>query len=305
MTRQLPDLEAWAIFATVAARGSFSAAAAELELSNPTVSKALSRLEARLGVSLFTRTSRRLSLTEAGHAALPGATRILAEADRLDAEAVDGGRDPRGPVRVSAPVSFGTAYLAAVIPAFLRAHPFVVLDLALSDRRVDLVAERFDLALRVAAPQDSSLLCRHLCAVRLLPVASPSWLAVHGRPTHPRDLAAHPVLGYSGNAERGAWRFRHPAEGEVVVSPPVRLWSDNADLLLPALLAGDGVALQPEFLVWRALRDGSLEHLLPDWEVPPLVLHLLMPPSPLRPRRVRLVIDHLVRTLAAPPWSAA
>jgi DNA-binding transcriptional LysR family regulator len=303
MTRRLPDLEAWAIFAKVAERGSFSGAANELGLSNPTVSKAIGRLEARLGFALLARTSRRLSLTEAGRASLDRATRILSEGETLEDEAADQSKVPRGLVRVSAPLSFGTAYLGAVLPSFLRDFPEITLDIALSDRRVDLIAEGFDFALRIASLEDSSLLSRRLCTVRLLLVGAPDYFDTRGRPTHPAQLMRHDALAYTGSAERGVWRFSHPQFGEEVVEPPVRIWTDNADMLNPVLIAGQGLALQPEFLVWRELRDGLLEIGIPEWSVKPLGLHLVMPPSPLRPQRVQLLIDYLTKALAIPPWS--
>ncbi|WBO21352.1 LysR family transcriptional regulator [Sphingomonas abietis] len=301
MPRRLPDLEAWAIFAKVAERGSFSGAASELGLSNPTVSKAIGRLEARLGFALLARTSRRLSLTEAGRSSLERASHILSEGETLEDEAVDQSRTPRGLVRVSAPLSFGTAYFGAVLPAFLEAYPEITLDVALSDRRVDLVAEGFDFALRIASLEDSSLLSRRLCAVRRLLVGAPAYFDMRGRPTHPAELMRHAALAYTGSAERGVWRFSHPQFGEELIEPAVRIWTDNADMLNPVLIAGQGVALQPEFLVWRELRDGVLEIAMSDWSVKPLGLHLVMPPSPLRPQRVQLLIDYLASALADPP----
>ena len=303
MTRRLPDLEAWAIFAKVAERGSFAGAAQALGLSNPTVSKAIARLEARLGVALLSRTSRRLSLTEAGSAALVRAGRILQDGEALEDEAAEQSDVARGLVRISAPLSFGTAYVGATLPAFLQDYPEVTLDFALSDRRVDLIAEGFDLALRIAALEDSSLLARRLCTVRIMLVASPAYLDRHGRPSHPAQLKDHHALGYTGGATRGIWRFQHPQFGEETVEPPVRIWTDNADLLNPALLAGHGLALQPEFLVWREIRDGQLEVAMLDWTAPALGLHLITPPSPLRPLRVQVLIDHLAKTLAGAPWA--
>jgi DNA-binding transcriptional LysR family regulator len=305
MTRRLPDLEAWAIFAKVAELGSLAGAAKELGLSNPTVSKALARLETRLGVTLLQRNSRRNSLTEGGRAALARATRILREGEAVEDEAVEQSSIPRGRVRISAPLSFGVGYLAPTLPDFMRTYPGITLDFSLSDRRVDLVAEGFDLALRIARLEDSTLIARRLCTVRLLLLAAPAYLQAHGRPTHPAELGRHEALAYSGGVAPGVWRFAHAQFGEEVVEPRVRLWSDNADLLTPALLAAQGLAIQPEFLVWRELRSGALEIVMPDWTPPPLALHLVMPPSPLRPLRVQAVVDHLSRALAHAPWAGA
>ena len=303
MVKRLPDLEAWAIFAKVAEQGSFSGAARALGLSDPTVSKAIGRLEARLGFALIARTSRRLALTEAGRSALDRATRILREGEAVEEEAGEQTTTPRGRVRVSAPLSFGIAYLGSTLPAFLQAYPDISVDFALSDRKVDLIAEGFDLALRIASLDSSSLLSRRLCSVRLLLVGAPTYFEKHGWPTHPAELVRHCALAYTGGTSRGVWRFSHPGFGEEVVEPPVRIWTDNADLLNPALLAGQGLAIQPEFLVWRELRDGRLAVAMPDWSVTPLGLHLVMPPSPLRPLRVQVLIDHLARELSRAPWA--
>lgn len=303
MTRRLPDLEAWAIFAKVAELGSFARAAQELGLSNPTVSKAIGRLEARLGIALLARTSRRLSITEGGRAALARATRILQDGETIEDEIAAQSATPRGRVRISAPLSFGIGYMADTLPAFIDTNPDVTLDFALSDRQVDLVADGFDLALRIARLGDSSLIARRLCTVRLLLVASPAYLDLHGRPAHPAQLASHRALIYTGGTSPGVWRFAHAEFGEETVQPPVAAWTDNADMLNPSLLAGKGIAIQPEFLVWREIQSGVLEHVMPDWVPPPLGLHLVMPPTPFRPLRVQVVIDHLARSLAKAPWS--
>ncbi|RYF94908.1 MAG: LysR family transcriptional regulator [Caulobacteraceae bacterium] len=300
--RRLPDFEAWAVFAKVAELGSFSRAADELGLSKPTVSKVIGRLEASLGFSLLNRTSRRLALTEAGRASLDRAVRILSEGQAAEDEALAQSTIPRGRVRISAPLSFGIAYLGAALTGFLAAYPEITLDLALSDRHVDVVAEGFDLAVRIASLEDSSLLARRLCTVRLLLVGAPAYFERRGRPSHPGELVSHEAMIYTGGASRGVWRFTHPTFGEAAVEPAARLLTDNADMLIPGLLAGQGLALQPEFLVWRELRDGRLEVAMPDWAPPLLGLYLLTPPSPLRPLRVQVLVEHLARSLADPPW---
>ena len=301
--RRLPDFEAWAIFAKVAQLGSFARAAEALGLSKPTVSKAIGRLEAQLGASLLSRTSRRLALTESGRACLDRAARILSEGEAAEDEGLAQAEAPRGRVRVCAPLSFGVAYLGEALSGFMQAYPEITLDLALSDRHIDLVAEGVDLAIRIAALEDSSLLARRLCTVRLLLVAAPRYLALHGRPTHPGELERHRTMVYMGGATPGLWRFEHPQFGQASVEPPARVLTDNADMLNPALVDGLGLALQPEFLVWRELQAGALEVVMPEWSPPTLGLHLLMPPSPLRPRRVQVLVDHLAGALAHPPWS--
>lgn len=291
----LPDLEAWAIFAAVAEHRSFSGAAATLGLSKATVSKAIARLEARLGQSLFHRTSRRLSLTEAALPLAERARAMLAEAEGAEEAARDGAASPVGRIRVAAPMSFGLAAVAPVLASFLDAHAQVEIDLHLSDARTDIVAGGFDVALRIGDPPDSSLRVRRLCAIPFHIVASPLYLARHGRPAHAAELARHRIFGYSNVP--GPWRMRGPGNEEVVVQPVGPLLANSGDALVPALLAGLGIARLPSFIVGPHLASGALEPILPDWTPPPTALHLLTPPGTLRPARVEALIAWLARHL--------
>lgn len=299
----LPDLEAWALFAKVAETGSFARAAAACQVSQATVSKAISRLEARMKTTLIHRTSRRLTLTDSGRSALDRATRILEEGEAVEAEVTEQSQALRGRVRVSAPMSFGLARLAPLLPGFMTAHPDVRLDVRFDDAQVDLVAEGFDLALRIARLADSSLLARRLCSVRIVLVGAPAYLDHYGRPRHPRDLQTHQALQYAYARHGTTWHFRHPGQGEFSQVMPTRLQVNNADALMPALRAGLGLALQPEFLVWPDLQSGALEAVMSPWEVEPLALHAITPPGRNRPLRVQALIDYLRDALVEEPWA--
>ena len=300
---KLPDLEGWAIFAKVAETGSFARAAAELSLSQATVSKMISRLEARMKTTLFHRTSRSMTLTDSGYAALERAARILEEGESVEAEVREKSTSLCGKIRLSAPMSFGVTHLAPMLPPFMQAHPDVGLEIEFNDKQSDLVSERFDLALRISNLVDSTLLARRLCSVRILLVGAPSYFERAGRPRHPKDLAQHTALQYTYARNGSSWRFRHETHGEFSQSMPVLLNVNNAEALTPALQAGMGLALQPEFLAWQDLQSGALETVMDDWRVDPIALHIVTPPGRRRPARVQAFIEYLAERLTAEPWA--
>ncbi len=303
----LPDLEAWAIFAKLAETGSFTAAAAELGLSGPTVSKALTRLETRFGEKLIHRTSRRFALTETGRVLAVRAAQILAEGEAVEAEEQAKSAAPRGRIRLAAPMSFGIRHVAPALPAFLAAYPEVSIDLQLDDRVIDLVAGGIDVALRIAELPDSGLIARRLCPVRRWVVGTPAYFARHGTPLRPRDLADHACLGYSYLSGGDVWRFQGQVGVEEAVAIKARLSANNADALTASLEAGEGVALQPDFIAWEALKAGRLVAVLTDWAAPPLALNLITPAGGPRSIRTRVLLDFFVSRFAAgvAPWTIA
>ncbi len=295
----LPDFEGWAVFATVAEQRSFSAAAATLGLSKATVSKAVARLETRLGVMLFHRSSRRLALTDSGAALVERAQAMLAGATEAEECAREEAGQPSGTVRLAVPMSFGISHVAPVIARFLDAYPDVSVDLHLSDARVDLVGDGFDAALRIGALGDSSLLARTLRPVTLGLYASPDYLDRHGTPQHPRDLKAHRLFCYSYAASEQALRLTRGQEEQIVLlKGPLR--ANNAEAMIPAVVAGHGIAPLPDFIGVDARRSGAIVQILKEWTAPPVALHLVTPPGRLRPRRVEALIAFLVDALSSP-----
>jgi DNA-binding transcriptional LysR family regulator len=295
---KLPDLEGLAIFAKVVELRSFAGAAEDLGLSKATVSKAVTRLETRLGARLFNRTSRRLALTDAGQGLVEPATRMLVQGEDAESAAMAHSAAPRGLVRLAAPMSFGLSDVAPILPDFLAAYPEVSVDLHLSDATVDLVGMGFDAALRIAALPDSSLVARRLRSVKRYVVGAPAYLEHRGRPTHPGHLAEHGCLGYAYLPTRDTWRFVNPSGEEVSVRPAGPLRVNNADALMPALIAGLGLAVMPDFIVDAALADGRLEVVMPDWTPPSIALHLVTPPGGPRPARVEALVAFLASALS-------
>jgi DNA-binding transcriptional LysR family regulator len=294
----LPDLEGLAIFARVAELRSFSRAAGELKLSKATVSKAVSRIEARLGARLFNRTSRRLALTDAGQNLAIRAAAMLAQGEAAESEAMSQSAAPRGLVRLAAPMSFGVLYIAPLLPDFFRTFPGISIDLHLSDAQVDLIGDGFDAAIRIASLPDSSLMARRLCDMPIHLVAAPAYLKERGRPRHPLQLAEHAGLSYSYQLTQDTWRFRRKDGETATVRPSGPLRVNNGEAMLPSLIAGMGIGVLPQFIVRDALSKKQLEIVLPDWSLPASSVHWLTPPGGPRPKRVEALADFFAVRLA-------
>ena len=295
--QKLPDFEAIAIFAKVVELRSFAAAAAELALSKATVSKAVTRLEERLGARLFNRTSRRLALTDAGRTLSGRAAQLLADGEAAENEALAQSAAPRGLVRLAAPMTFGVKVLAPLLPEFLAQYPEVSVDLHLSDAMVDLIGEGFDVGVRIASLPDSSLVARRLCAIPRYTVAAPAYLERYGRPTHPMHLAQHKCFGYAYLSTPGTWHYTNADGEQATVRPSGQLRANNGDAVLPALIAGLGIADLPEFIVGEAIAAKQVEVILQGWKQVEGAAHLVMPPGGPRPARVEVLIEFVASRL--------
>ena len=294
---RLPDLEGLAIFAKVAECRSFADAAVQLQLSKATVSKAVSRIESRLGARLIIRTARRFELTDAGQQLVGRAAHILAEGEAAEDVTQAQARAPQGVVRLAAPMSFGTLQVAPLLPDFLAAFPEISVDLHLSDAMTDVIGEGFDAAIRIAIQPGASLFVQRLCEMPRYLVASPAYLDKHGRPRHPLKLAEHRCICYSYTMTTEVWRFAKGSKS-VSVRPSGPLRVNNGDAMMPALIAGTGLGILPEFFLREAIESNQLERLLPDWSVPLGAVYWVTPPEAPLPKRVEVLGNYLIEKLA-------
>ncbi len=292
------------VFASAADLGSLSAAARLLNMSQTMATKHVAALEERLGVKLLHRSTRRLTLTEAGRVYLEAVERILDEVDGADAEAAAGAAEVRGTLRVNAPVSFGVREIAPLIPAFSKAHPHLTIDLGLNDRQVDLVEEGWDIAIRIGGMKNSSLVARKLSSCRTVICAAPSYLTGMSTPRTVAELPRHNCLGYTLSRTIGAgqWQFGGGEMAGVAVSG--NLNANNGDALVAAAIAGGGIIYQPTFLVAREIAAGLLIPI--ELDRPPLSLDgifAVYPGGRRPPAKLRAFIDFLVeRFTPVPPW---
>jgi DNA-binding transcriptional LysR family regulator len=294
-------LEEMVAFLRTAEAQSFTAAAQRLGLSKSMVSQRVADLELRLGVRLLNRTTRRLSLTEAGQSFLEGAGRALREVEEAEEAAGRHGSALHGTLRIAAPLSFALLHLRPAMLEFMTTHPQLEVYLDMDDRIVDLIQGGYDMALRIGRLPDSSLIARRLAPSRTVVCASPAYLIERGRPDHPAQLSGHECLLYTGAARSDSWSFRIDGQW---VSIPVsgRLHANNGDLLLSAAIAGVGIALLPSFIVGAALERGELTCLLEGFATPDGAIHAVYPPSRQVPQRVRAFSDFLGERIGGNPY---
>jgi DNA-binding transcriptional LysR family regulator len=292
-----------AVFVRVVERGSFTRAADELELSRAAVSKYLSRLEARLGARLLHRTTRRLTLTEAGAALFEASQGALERIEEAEESIARLQKEPRGRLKVSAPMGFGILYLGEAIAEFLRTYPAMSLDVRFDDRFVNLVEEGVDVAIRIGRLTDSTLVARKLGSVRTLACASPHYLAEHGEPESPEDLAAHNCLLYSYSSTANVWRFTAPGGREIPVAVTGSLRTNNGIAECEAAVAGLGVMVVPAFYAARPIREKKLKRILANYQLPELGIYAVYLQREHVPPKLRAFVDFLVeRFRARPDW---
>lgn len=286
-------LSAERMFVRVVETGSFAAAARRLGTSSGQASKLVARLEADLGVKLLNRTTRALSLTEAGQAYAERMRALLEGFDDLVTEVQNASAAPRGRIRLTAPLSFGTVRLAPVLARFARAYPEIALEVQFTDRIVNLVEEGFDAAVRVGRAMDGALVGRRLAGARMITVAAPAYLAARGRPETPQDLVGHDCILDMNNRDGAQWSYRDGLR--VTVSG--RLTFSNASACLSAVEEGLGIAVMPDFVATEALAAGRVREILADWSDMKLGIHVLWPGRRNLPRKLRVLVDFLAADL--------
>lgn len=287
-------------FVAVVDAGSFVAAGDALRISKAAVSRIVMQLEARLGARLLQRTTRRLSLTEAGQAYYSRARQLLADLDEAEGMVGAVTLQASGRLRVNVPLSFGVNRLAALWPPFMARHPGLELEVDLADRMVDLVEEGYDMAIRITRPRDSSLIYRRLATTRLLLCAAPDYLARRGAPAEVADLARHDIIAYAYAPGGDTWHFDTPA-GERSVTVRPRLRANNGETCRAAALAGLGITQQPDFLVAEYLAGGRLLEVLPDLGSRELGIYAVYPSRKHLSLKVRALADYLAECLGSGP----
>lgn len=293
-------LTAMQVFVEVAQTGSFSATADKLDMSRAMVTRYVGALEQWLGARLLQRTTRSVTLTDAGENCLRRSQQMLALVQDVEEETQSHDGALRGQLRITCSMSFAYAQMAAAVVDFLQLHPQLKIDLNASEGALNLVEARIDLAIRISAEPDPALIGRVLAPCTSVLVASPAYLAAHGVPQLPADLATHRCLSYA-NFGKSVWTFSR-GDDHARVSVGSYFSANEATALLQGVLAGGGIALQPSYLANPHLQDGSLQVVLPDWKVPDMAIYALYPSRKHLSPAVRALLDFLVERFAQVPW---
>lgn len=280
-------------FVAVAESGSFTVASEQLALSRAMASKHVMDLEAHLGLRLLNRTTRSVSLTDAGGTYFERGKDILAALEEAEREVTSQAAEPVGRLRISAPLSFGITSVSPLVASFATAHPRIAIDLVLNDRFVDLVDEGFDVAIRIGRLADSSMIARRLAVTRSMICASPDYLARHGRPRAPADLLGHECLHYSYASGGNVWTFHGP-QGEESLRMLGRIACNNGDALGQFAAAGAGVAIGPDFIMAPLVKSGAVEEILRDYARQELGIYIVHPSQRHMPLKLRAFIDFMV-----------
>jgi DNA-binding transcriptional LysR family regulator len=288
-------------FIAVVDTGSFTAAADRLGAAKSAVSRRVSALEGRLGVQLLHRTTRVLNLTETGRSFYNHGTRILADLEEAEAAVQQEHGELRGTLRFALPLSFGVRHMCGPIATFSKLHPKVRFDLDLNDRRVDLIEDNFDVALRIGRLTDSSLIARRLFDVHAVVCASPHYLSIHGAPKTPADLADHQCLVYSNLIDPDKWEYEDSSGNKNAIKVNSTLSASSGDFLCNAAGHGMGLVIQPTFIASAAIRSGNLTPVLTDYTWPISPAYAMYPPTRHLSYRVRAFIDFLAEKFAGTP----
>lgn len=297
---RIDDLQA---FVSVVEAGSFTAAADRLGVAKSAISRRVSALEERLGAQLLRRTTRRLSLTDPGSGLYERALRIIADLDEAEAAVTAEHGELRGQLRIALPLSFGVRHMCEPIAEFQRLHPGIEFALDLNDRRVDLVEEGADLAIRIGHLKDSSMIARRLFDARTVVCASPEYLNKHGRPESPADLADHDCLVYANLSDPGRWVCHDALGKRYAIDVNVAMTASSGDFLCNMAIHGAGLVKQPTFIAGSAICDGALIPVLTEYDWPSTPAHAVYPPTRRLSSRVRAFIDFLAQRFdGVPNW---
>ncbi|MBI2316350.1 MAG: LysR family transcriptional regulator [Betaproteobacteria bacterium] len=299
----MDSLQGLRVFCAVVEGGSFAGAAAKLKLSRAMVSKHVMQLEDRLQTRLINRTTRSLSLTEAGAAFHERAVQILADLEAAEQSARSSTSEPRGTLRVNAPTSFATFHVATYIAEFLALYPELNIDISLSDRYVDPIEEGYDLTIRITAKlPESSLIARPLAPCRMVVCGSPAYFSAHGDPKTPDDLARHNCLSYSMSAMEDRWDFVSPRGRRYVVRVGGRVRSNSGDLLRAAIVGGSGIMLIPTFIVGEDLKSGRLKAVLTEYQTTARTIYAVYPSRKHLSAKVRALVEFLEKKYGPTPY---